>query len=164
MTRKEALEKTLLMFKRYYNIYTENVPAPFTACAEFAAHEEGYFLMKIAKVCENDSAEYVYFWDGDTLTEDIFHELDEKAWEMGLAKANVCYGHKSTDVTLVILADQIEDGVEKLIKKHRRFKSYRCGFHGYSHFNMVALDLSTDTITTNRQGDHLKKLLSNIKK
>ena len=50
MTAKEALEKLLPSFVRYYNIKTEEVAEPFSAEAEFYTHDESYFLFKEAKM------------------------------------------------------------------------------------------------------------------
>lgn len=45
----EKLQKILKSYQRYYNVITENVPAPFTAYGEFLSHSEQYFLVKEAK-------------------------------------------------------------------------------------------------------------------
>lgn len=162
MTTQEALDKVLLMYKRYYNIRREGDYTPFAAEADFLSHEEGYFLVKMAKVSENDSAEYVYFATEEILNQERFLELDEAAWTRGTSKANIRYGHKSTDVVLVILADRIDEETEKLIKKQRHYQSYRWGILGFSQYRLVAVDLSSEKVITNRQGDNLKKLLGNI--
>ena len=69
MTLQETLDKILPSFQRYYDIIREDVPAPFSAVAEFHSHDEQYFLIKSARLSESDSHEYIYFATVETLDE-----------------------------------------------------------------------------------------------
>lgn len=162
MSLQEALEKLLLSFRRYYNIKTEEVEAPFTAEAVFQSHNEQYFLLKSARISEANSNEFVYFYTADSLNEEELKKLDECAWERGIGHVQPNYYHRSTDVALIIIAEKIDEEAWKLVRKLKHSKSYKCGLNGYSNYRLIALELSTGRVTHNRQGQNLKKLVSNI--
>ena len=164
MNAQEALEKLLPSFKRYYNVKTEDVAAPFVAEAVFQSHNEQYFLIKSARISEANSNEFAYFYTADSLNAEKLKELDQCAWERGLKDVQPNYYHRSTDVALIIIAEKIDDEAKKLMKKLNHSKSYQFGLKGYSNYRLVALELSTGKVTHNRQGQNLKKLLSNILK
>lgn len=164
MTTNEALEKLLPSFQRYYNIKTEDVQEPFVAEAEFSSHDEGYFLIKSARLSESDSKEYVFFALSDDLDADEVRKLDETAWNTGMSRVQITANHKSTDVALIILAQNITAEAKECIRKLKHYKSYRFTLQGWSKYRLIALELSTGDVTYNHQGSQLKKLLSNILK
>ena len=164
MNVQEALEKLLPSFRRYYNVKTEDVAAPFVAEAVFQSHNEQYFLVKSARISEANSNEFAYFYTADSLNAEQLKELDQCAWERGLKDVQPNYYHRSTDVALIIIAERIDEEAKKLMSKLNHSKSYQFGLKGYSNYRLVALELSTGKVTYNRQGQNLKKLLSNILK
>ncbi|MCR5591632.1 MAG: hypothetical protein K6F73_08865 [Lachnospiraceae bacterium] len=162
MSKSETLSALLPLFTRYYNVDTENAEPPFVAEAVFSSHNEQYYLIKAAKVADINMYEYVYFAECDTLGADDLRYLDETAWERGLAKVTPETGHRSSDVTLIIVADTIEDDTKKKIRKMRHYKSYKWGMHGWSNYRLVAIECSSGKAFYNHQGQSLKKLVSNI--
>ncbi len=163
MNLSDALEKILYSFQAYYNIKRE-VEAPFTAEAEFLSHNEQYFLIKKAKVAEINSNEHVFFYTSESLDITTLNELDECAWNRGLARVKPDSNHRNTDITLIIIADQIQPDAVKLIRKLKHYKSYLFTLHGWSSYRLIAVELSTGNLAYNRQGQSLKKLISNILK
>ena len=162
MTKNETLDEILKAYIRYYNIYKDDVEEPFKAKAVFASHNEQYFLIKAAKVADIDSNEVVYFALVDNLTEDDVNNLCAIAWDKGLANVNPVYGHRNSDVTLYIICDSISENVDKLIKNIKFSKNYKFGFFGWSDFNLVTIECSTNTTVFNRHGRSLKKLVGSI--
>ena len=162
MSPADTLDILLKSYRRYYNIQTEGVEPPFTAEAVFHTHDEQYFLVKSAKLSEAESHEYVYFATAEKLTLADAQRLDQCAWERGVAHANPSASHRSTDVTLVILAGRVEPDAADYIKKCKRYQSYRFTFHGWSSYQAVAMETSTGTLTHNRRGRDLEKLFRNI--
>lgn len=162
MTTNETLEHLLRSYVRYYDIYREDVTEGFAAEAHFHSHDEQYFLVKTAKLAEADSHEYVYFAQAETLTTEVLESLVEKAWTAGMSHVQASSSHHSSDVSLVILADTIDPGAVRPIKKARRFASYKYGLHGFSHFRLIAFEPTSKKIVHNRMGDTLKKLFRNI--
>lgn len=162
MTASEALDMVLPLFQVYYDIKRDGVTAPFDAEAAFHSHEEQYFLVKTAKYTESDAHEYAFFAALDKLTLAQAQKLDEAAWTEGLSRVQPSSIHRSTDISLIILADEIEPEAAAYIKKLRRSKSYMFLLHGYSNYRTIAIETSSGSMTYNRLGQHLKKLFSNI--
>lgn len=161
MTKEEKLESVLKAYTRFYNIKRDDVEPPFDAEAEFISHNEQYILVKSAKIAEIDSNEFVYFKSVDRLTEETLTELDKTAWERGLSKVNPGPGHRNSDVSLIIIADKIDEDAFKLARKLKHSKSYLFTFHGWSNYKLIAIDLSDNRTTFNRQGRTLKKIINN---
>lgn len=157
------LEKVLAAFRRYYTVKTgDEVQKPFDAEAEFASHTEEFFLVKSAKLSEFDSREYVFFSQVQVLSEVLLQDFSVKAWEAGLKNVHPFWGHRNSDVTLVVLAQTVEGGILKAVKRLRWHKSYRWGFLGWSNFKLVVKEISSGRVFCNRFGYELKKLLSKI--
>ena len=165
MEALKVFEKVLASFERYYTIKKENVLEPFTAEAEFKSHNEQYVLVKAAKIADIDSNDFVYFklLEDSELTEEQLNFLVNKGWETGLSKVKPFYGHRNSDVTVIILADKVNKSVFKQIKKIKFSKSYKFGIYGWSNLRLCAMELSSGQIYCNKFGSDLKKILANIK-
>ena len=162
MTPADALSTLLKSYKRYYNLQTEDVEAPFTAEAAFHSHDEQYFLVKSAKLSEAESHEYVFFAVAQTLTLTDAQRLDACAWERGTARVKPSTHHRSTDVALVIVAERIEADAKRYLEKLKRYQSYRFTLNGWSHYQAIALETSTGNLFFNRRGRDLERLFRNI--
>ena len=162
MTASDALEQVLPLFTRYYDIKRENVTVPFDAEAAFHAHDEQYFLFKSAKYTEADSFEYAFFAARPSLSLSEAQALDEAAWTEGMNRVKPSFTHRSTDVTLVLLADTISPEAFVFLKRLKRSKSYMHMLQGYSNYHVIAIETSTGKMVSNRLGQHLEKLFSNI--
>lgn len=163
MTAAEALEILLKSYKRYYNVETENVTTPFTAEAVFHSHDEQYFLLKSARLAEAESHEYVFFATGLLIGLEDVKELDEKAWGEGLSRVTPHSDHRSSDIVLIILAEQLSQDAGEYIKAIKRYKSYRFTLQGWSNYSVIAMETSTGKLFCNKRGRDLKKLFRNIK-
>lgn len=164
MTTSEALEKLLPAFYRYYTVKREDVTEPFAAEAEFCSHDTQFFLVKSAKLSESDSREFVFFATEEMLDADRLKILDETAWNTGMSRVEITPTHRSSDVSLFIIADKIAPDAAALIKKMHHYKSYSHMLKGWSKYSLIALELSTGNVIYNHQGQELKKLIRNIQK
>lgn len=162
MTVSEALELLLRSYRQYYNVETEKPAAPFVAEAVFHSHNEQYVLVKSAKISEAEAHEYVFFATARFLTLDDVTDLDEKAWTEGLSRVRPHYSHRSSDMVLIILAEQISPDARDYIRSIKRYKSYRFTLQGWSHYSVVALETSTGEWSCNKRGRDLRKLFRNI--
>lgn len=162
MRPEDILEELLRRFERYYNIKEKRECDPFYARAEFHSHNEQYFLVKKAKLAEEENNEYVYFAALEDLNLKILQELELAAWEDGLARVTPHSSHRSSDIVLIIIADSVSDEAKEYIKKLKRQKNYKYTFHGWSDFRIAVLDLSSTQVLTNRRGKNLKPLLENL--
>lgn len=162
MSTAEILEKLLRSYSVYYDIVQEHVTEPFVAEAKFHTHEEQYFLTRSATISEAESNEYVYFAQVNHLDEKGLQDLDQKAWEAGLSCVKPHKNHRNSDVTLLIAADTVSEGVFKKVKRTRHYKSYKYSFYGWTNYRLVVFEASTGRAACNHQGSNLKKLVCNI--
>lgn len=169
MKSSDAAQKILKSFERYYSIKlrsgegeTQSVPNPFFAEAVFKSHTEQYFLVKSAKLSESDSSERVFFYVSENLDMEKLLEIEEIAWREGLSGFVPYFGHRNTDVTLVIVSDRIEGDAFDAVRKIKHSKSYMMTLKGWSDFRLVALEASTMRVTYNRLGKSLKKTVEAI--
>lgn len=162
MDRAGALEEILKAYDVYYDVNRENAESPFVAEAMFHSHDEQFFLIRSASIGETESNEHVFFATADKLSEDGLRKLDEAAWEKGLMRVRPHANHRNTDVSLIVLSNEVEDGAFDQAKKLSHYKSYRMGFQGWSHYRLIVMETSSGKMICNRQGQNLKKLFGNI--
>lgn len=156
----EKLQKILKSYQRYYNIISENIPEPFTAYAEFLSHSEQYILVKSAKISNIDSKEFVYFYATDSITLEKIQELSQLAWNNGIAKVRPDFSHRNSDVTLIIITDNIDEDVLKQCRKIKYSKSYAFTLKGWSNFRLAVYCTKTNRTSSNRLGRDLRKLFT----
>lgn len=163
MTSVEVLEKLLPSYKEYYDLITENVLPPFKAEAKFVSHVEQYFLVHAAKLSDIDSTEHLYFAAEENLSFEKLSELARIAWEDGLKTVVPYYGHRNSDVSVIVFTDNADVEVLKNCKKVRYSKTYKFMLHGWSNFKLVVVDLKSGKTVSNNQGaetkDFIKKFL-----
>ena len=162
MKNSVFLEKLLKAYERYYSINKENVKEPFDVEAKFVMHGEQYILVKAARIADIDANEFVYFKLEDDLSLEQLKNLADKAWKCGLENFVPYYGHKNSDVTLIVIADSLCDDVKKNIRKVKHSVSYKLGLYGWSNFKLAVKDLSTGMVYCNRMGSDVKKLVQKI--
>ncbi len=162
MKVKDYLECVLHSFERYYDIKKTEVTPPFDAEARFLSHEEQYFLVKSAKLGETDSSETVYFSVLDSLDLNTLITLDAHAWENGIKNIHPSFGHRNSDVSLVILSEKVEEDVFKAVKKLHHSKSYFCSLKGWSNYRLIVTETSTKRIACNRLGKDFIGILNSI--
>ena len=164
MTSAEALSKVVKSFMQYYDVNKEEVISPFTAFAAFHSHEEGYFLVKKAKISEAETHEYIYFYNAEHIDADTVKRLAELAWEDGMKRVQPHSSHRNSDVSIILIGESMDDDAMKAVKKLHYSKSYKAGFNGWSNFHSSALDLSSGKLAYNRFGSDMKKVLKSITK
>lgn len=157
-----ALEKILPSYKRYYDIKTENVTEGFAAEAEFHSHNEQYFLVKSAKLADMDSHDYVFFAEREVMTFEEAQKLAFMAWQTAQSRIKPVYGHKNSDVTLIILSDSFAREEGKKCGKIHYSVSYKMGMYGWSNFKLMAVSLKDERFYSNWHGRDLKKQIKNM--
>lgn len=157
-----SLDAIFPLFMRYYNVETHDIEPPFDARADFESHNEQYVLVKAAHIADIDSNEHIFFKQCKELGTDELLMLHEKAWEQGQAMINPYYGHKNTDISLLILADGISDEASKMISKLRHSAVYKFGLYGYSNYRLVVVDTASEKTYCNRNGRTLKSVVNNF--
>ena len=163
MNLDQALDGVLSAYKTYYNINRTSPAAPFAAEAEFHLHDEQYFLIRSARISEVDSREHVFFATYPVLDLSAAEKLAETAWQTGLERVRPHANHRNTDVTLIVLTEELTDDAAAFVKTAKRYKSYRFGLRGWSQFRMLVYDLHSGRLVHNRLGENLKGIINNNK-
>ena len=81
------------------------------------------------------------------------------ALKAGMSRVKPHKEHKSSYVTLVILANTIDPDAKKLIRKTRFTKNFRLALHGWMEFHIAAMEISTNSFLSNPAGKGAKKTL-----
>ncbi len=160
----EVLEKLYNSYRPYYSLKIAGtddayVASPFCAEAEFKSHTEKYVLVKSAKIADIDSNEYVYFYDAqEVFSIEKVKELANLAWITGLSKVKPAYGHRNTDITLILICPALADDAKKTTRKINFYKSYKFGIYGWSRFRLCIYEEASRKCFANRFADDIKKL------
>jgi hypothetical protein len=115
--------------------------------------------VRSAHIADIDSNEFVYFTTIENLDTHALEELTKLAWEKGLSLVKPHSGHRNSDVTLIIIAEKVDDEAKEAIRKTKLYKSYKFSFWGWSNFKLAAAELLNQGIYSNRLGKDYRKLL-----
>ncbi len=159
MTAPEAINQLLPSYEGYYDVVRENVLPPFAAEAKFISHQEQYFLVHSAKLSDIDSTEHIFFAAEQNLTLARLKELSETAWEHCMKTVQPYYGHRNSDVTVIVICDGADADAMTGCRKIKYSKTYKFMLHGWSNFKLAVVDLSTGKASSNWQGGDLKTFL-----
>lgn len=158
--KQAKLERILLAYTNYYDIERENPEGngEFAASAQFHSRSEKYVISKKAKLWGLEQNEYVYFFMGDVDAEGI-ESLIKKAIDLAMPQIKPHSEHMYSHVTLIVLADKLDDAAENVVKKARFQKSFRLSLHGWMEFRIAAVDFSAGKIISNKAGKSVRVLL-----
>ena len=93
------------------------------------------------------------------LDEEGAKSLLDRTLKVGMGRVRPHKEHKSSYVTLVILADTITPEAKKLIQKTRFQKNFRLSLHGWMEYHIAAMECSTNSFLSNPGGKGAKKNL-----
>jgi uncharacterized protein YktA (UPF0223 family) len=162
-TRQSAVEKLLDSYKAYYNIIRcSEEEKPLTAVCEFFEHSEKYVLSRKAELWSADCEEFIYLFDIERLTLDIFEKCRDFAKEEGLKRAHIGPGHMYTYITPVFVCDICDEDAKKALKKCRIYQSFHFSLHGWMDYHAAVLEVSSNNIHTNRSGRCVEKIMKKV--
>lgn len=163
-TRETAVHTLLEGYRPYFNITMfEGERKPLTAICEFFERSEKYVVSRQAKLWTANCEEFVYLFDVERLTRDVYERCRDEAYEDGMKRANIGPGHMYTYITPVFVCDSCDDEARKAVKKCRIYKSFRFSLHGWMDFHVAVLEVSDgNRITTNRSGRCVEEILKNV--
>lgn len=164
MNRADAMEQAVRAYEAYYDVNRETPEEPFFAEASFHSHEDAFFLVHGAVIGESESNEYVFFASEESLDLEDLKKLDSLAWDKGTARVKPHGHHRNTDISLIILADQVTEEARKAVRGLKHYKSYRFSLQGFSHYRLLVVDLTEKKMFWNRQGSELRKSFHKILK
>ena len=159
--RQQKLDQLLLAYQRYFDIQrdVEIEGDTFGAAADFHSTSEKYVLVKKAKLWSLESNEYAYFYMTERLDKDELERIQKKTLDAGLKKVVPHSEHMYSYVTLIILADEVDEAAAEALKKIRFEKNYRLSLHGWMEFRIAAISFSDGKIVTNRAGKGVREIL-----
>ena len=162
MTRQERLEKLLEAYSHHYNIARDvrtESGAEYPATATFFMRDENYAFSKKVVISAYEQYDYTYFFLAEHLDAATAKAQIDLALKEGMAQIRPHKEHKSSYVTLVILADTIDPEAKKLIQKTRFQKNFRLALHGWMEYHIAAMEISTNSFLSNPAGKGAKKTL-----
>lgn len=162
MRLDEALARVLKAYEHYYTVLREDIAPPFDAEALFLQHDERYFISRSIRLSESDAREHIYFAAVEALDGARFRALDEAAWSRGLALVKPEWGHRGSDIGLIILTDRLEPEAAGLIRAANRSKGYTFSLKGWTNYRLIAMELPSGATACNRLGRQMEGTLRNI--
>ena len=161
MTREMMLDKLLKAYSHQYDIGSalDAEGWHYPATAVFYMRDENYVITKQAVIYAFEQFEYVYFYLTDHLDGATAKKLLDDTLKTGTANIKPNKEHKSSYVSLVILADSMDAEAKKLIRKTRFQKNFRLALHGWMEYHIAAMEISTNSFLCNPAGKGAKKTL-----
>ena len=161
MTKEMILDKLLRAYSHQYDI-SPALDAEgwhYPATATFYMRDENYVITKQAVIYAFEQYEYVYFYTTDHLDGASAKKLLDDTLKTGMTRVKPHKEHKSSYVSLVILADSMDEEAKRLIQKTRFQKNFRLALHGWMEYHIAAMEISTNSFLCNPAGKEAKKTL-----
>ena len=158
---QERLNKLLNAYSHKYDIDREVTVdgAYFPATATFFLRDENYLISKKHVLSAVENYDYTYFYITEHLDAETLRQQIELTKRLGMARVKPHREHMSSFISLVILADTIDEEAKKLIKKTRFQKYFRLALHGWMEYHIAAMESSTNNVLSNPAGKGVKKIL-----
>lgn len=161
---RELLEKVLKSYERYFDVTRDTEYEGLSVAAEAAFHSrsEKYVLVKKAQLWAAEAHEYAFFSMVSHLDEKTLDTYRAVILKEGLSRVKPMKDHMYTYVTMIIIADEMDEGIEKVIKKIHYHKNYLLSIHGWSDLRVAVYDMKKDRVITNRAGHELSKMFKSV--
>ena len=158
---QEKLNKLLNAYSHQYDIDRDVTVegGSFPATATFYLRDENYLISKKHVLSAVENYDYTYFYVTDHLDAATLQQQIDLTKKAGMARVKPHREHMSSYITLVILADTIDEEAKKIIKKTRFQKYFRLALHGWMEYHIAAMDCSTNSFLSNPAGKGAKKTM-----
>lgn len=162
-TRQQAIEKLLKSYEAYFNIYRmEKEDVPLVARCDFFEHSQKYVMSQKAELWAADSEEFIYLFEMEHLTKELFEQCKAYALEDGNGRMKVGPGHMYTFITAIFICDSCDAEAKKALRKSREYKSFHFSLHGWMDYHNAVLEVSNDAISSNYAGKSTAKILKKV--
>ncbi len=154
-----TLEKLLNAYSHSYDIYKDGQSecSSFPAAAFYYLRDENYLISRQHVLSAVEQHEYLYFFLTDHLDEQTLLEQIELSKKAGLSHVKPHKDHMFSNVGLVVLANTISPEAKKLIKRTHFRKNYKLTFHGWTEYQLAAMETSTNCFFSNPAGKEARK-------
>ena len=158
---QERLNKLLDAYSHQYDIArdVEEDSHHWIATATYYLRDENYLISKQHVLSAVEQHEYLYFYLTDHLTAADLEAQVDLSKRAGLCKVKPHKEHMFSNVGLVILANTIDPEAVKLIKKTRFRKNYKLSLHGWTEYQLAAMDVSANCFYSNPAGVGARKIM-----
>lgn len=155
------LDKLLNVYSHSYDIYRDVSveDGTFPAAAFYFLRDENYLISKQHVLSAVEQHEYLYFYLTDHLDVQTLQQQIERSKRAGLTHVKPHKDHMFSNVGLVILANTIDPEAKKQIKKTRFRKNYKLTLHGWTEYQLAAMEVSTNCFFSNPAGKEARKNL-----
>lgn len=161
ITLHQRLDKLLDAYSHQYDI-ERNVAVEdccYPATATYYLRDENYLISRQHVLSAVEQHEYLYFYLTDHLTVKELQTQIELSRQDGLSKVRPHKEHMFSNVGLVVLANTIEPEAQRLIRRTRFRKNYKLTFHGWTEYQLAAMEVSTNRFFSNPAGKGAKQIL-----
>ena len=160
-TLQSYLDQLLEAYSHHYNVERDVTVegGSYPAAATFFLRDENYILSKKKVLTAFEQYDYTYFYLTEHLDAATAREQLDLALKTGMSRVRPHKEHKSSYVTLVILAETIDEEAKALIRKTRFHKNFRLALHGWMEYHIAAMECSTNSFLSNPAGKGARKIL-----
>ncbi|MEE0705634.1 MAG: hypothetical protein UCH28_04525 [Adlercreutzia sp.] len=160
--RRRVIERLLAAHEAWFDVQRNHRFAgrTFPGYAEFHSTASQYVLVKRAKLWEASSHEYLFFCETPHLDEAAWRDLLSFMTTEALAKVTLEPDHMSSYLSLVVVADKVDEEVARSVRKAHFRKNFLLGLRGWVDLRVAVVDLGRGEIDTNTQGKPLRETLA----
>ena len=119
-------------------------------------------LVKNDKQWQYSSEEFIYLFNVEHLSEDAVNKFIDYAYKDGYDRMNIGPRHMYSYITPVIICNEADESALNILKKCRISKSFQFSLHGWMEVHTAVLEVSNNTISTNRSGKSVAKVLKSV--
>lgn len=158
---QDVLDRLLLAHQAYFDVERDHAfgGRVFDGYAELHSSASKYVLVKRAKLWETSSHEYMFFVLANVLDRQTLEDLIGFMTTDALEKVRLEPDHMNSFLTLVIIAESLDEGIERMVSKTRFRKNFTFGLKGWADLRLCVVDLSERRIITNAMGKDIAKTL-----
>ena len=161
LSLEQRLNKLLDAYSHVYdidrNVCVEDTVYP--AMATYYLRDENYLISRQHVLSAVEQHEYLYFLLTDHLCAEELQAHIDRTKAAGLALVHPHKEHMFSNVGLVVLANTIAPEAKKLIKRTHFRKNYLLSLHGWTEYQLAAMETSTNCFFSNPAGKEARKNL-----
>lgn len=131
----------------------------YPAMATYYLRDENYLISKKHVLSAVEQHEYLYFLLTDHLSAEDLQVHIDRTKAAGLALVHPHKDHMFSNVGLVVLANTIAPEAKKLVRRTHFRKNYLLSLHGWTEYQLAAMEVSTNSFFSNPAGREARKNL-----
>jgi len=162
--RQVVLKRLFNSYNGWYDVLPGDLGSglPLEALCIYHSRSEKFVLSKKARLWAVEVNDYLYLFSMPKLDKYQAEEYISFSIQDALPRVKPHNEHMYSFITIVFIADEIEEDALKFIRWRKFIKSYKLGLYGSSPLKAAALDMEREKIVTNNMGRDLRKQIKNI--